>query len=438
MIERYSRKVMRDIWTEEAKFNAYLKVEISNAKAWKAYGKDALGKDLIIPDEDIKNLDKATFTVDRIKEIEAITKHDVVAFTRAVGESLGEEKKWIHYGLTSTDVVDTANGYLLKQANDILRKDIDAIMEVIKKRAIEFKMTPCIGRTHGMHADITSFGLKWALWYEDMVRCKERFEYACKEIQVGKLSGAVGNFANIPPQIEEYVCNDLGIGYAKISTQVLQRDRHAHYMACLSLVASELEKMALEVRNLSRQEVKETEEFFNKGQKGSSAMPHKRNPISSENICGCARVMRGYMDTFYQNIALWHERDISHSATERIILPDATELLDYMLNRFKGILENLTVFPEKMIDDINLTHGVIFAQRVLYKLIEKGFVREKAYDTVQPIAMKALETKTHYRDLLKADPSVNSVLTDEEIDSCFTLDYYLKNVDYIYNRIGIK
>ncbi|MCR5112812.1 MAG: adenylosuccinate lyase [Acholeplasmatales bacterium] len=438
MIERYSRKVMRDIWTEEAKFNAYLKVEISNAKAWKAYGKDALGKDLNIPDEDIKNLDKATFTVDRIKEIEAITKHDVVAFTRAVGESLGEEKKWIHYGLTSTDVVDTANGYLLKQANDILRKDIDAIMEVIKKRAIEFKMTPCIGRTHGMHADITSFGLKWALWYEDMVRCKERFEYACKEIQVGKLSGAVGNFANIPPQIEEYVCNDLGIGYAKISTQVLQRDRHAHYMACLSLVASELEKMALEVRNLSRQEVKETEEFFNKGQKGSSAMPHKRNPISSENICGCARVMRGYMDTFYQNIALWHERDISHSATERIILPDATELLDYMLNRFKGILENLTVFPEKMIDDINLTHGVIFAQRVLYKLIEKGFVREKAYDTVQPIAMKALETKTHYRDLLKADPSVNSVLTDEEIDSCFTLDYYLKNVDYIYNRIGIK
>ena len=429
---------MRDIWTEEAKFNAYLKVEISNAKAWKAYGKDALGKDLNIPDEDIKNLDKATFTVDRIKEIEAITKHDVVAFTRAVGESLGEEKKWIHYGLTSTDVVDTANGYLLKQANDILRKDIDAIMEVIKKRAIEFKMTPCIGRTHGMHADITSFGLKWALWYEDMVRCKERFEYACKEIQVGKLSGAVGNFANIPPQIEEYVCNDLGIGNAKISTQVLQRDRHAHYMACLSLVASELEKMALEVRNLSRQEVKETEEFFNKGQKGSSAMPHKRNPISSENICGCARVMRGYMDTFYQNIALWHERDISHSATERIILPDATELLDYMLNRFKGILENLTVFPEKMIDDINLTHGVIFAQRVLYKLIEKGFVREKAYDTVQPIAMKALETKTHYRDLLKADPSVNSVLTDEEIDSCFTLDYYLKNVDYIYNRIGIK
>ena len=430
MIERYSRKVMRDIWTEENKFNAYLKVEISNAKAWAELG--------VVPQEDLKKLDKATFNVDRIKEIEEVTKHDVVAFTRCVGESLGEEKKWIHYGLTSTDVVDTANGYLLKQANDILRKDIDAILEVLKKRALEFKFTPCIGRTHGMHADITSFGLKWALWYEDMQRCKERFNYAAKEIEVGKLSGAVGNFANIPPQIEEFVCKDLNIDYAKISTQVLQRDRHAFYMSSLALIASELEKMALEVRNLSRQEVKETEEAFSKGQKGSSAMPHKRNPISSENICGCARVIRGYMDTFYQNIALWHERDISHSSTERIILPDATELLDYMLNRFKGILENLTVFPEKMIEDIYLTRGVIFAQRVLYKLIEKGFVREKAYDNVQPIAMKALEEKKQYKDLLKEDPIVSSTLTNEEIDDCFTLDYYMKNVDYIFNRLKIK
>jgi adenylosuccinate lyase len=421
---------MRDIWTEENKFNAYLKVEISNAKAWSELG--------VVPKEDLPKLDLATFTVDRIKEIEAVTKHDVVAFTRAVGESLGEEKKWIHYGLTSTDVVDTANGYLLKQANEILRKDIVAIMDVLKKRAIEFKYTPCIGRTHGMHADITSFGLKWALWYEDMVRCLDRFDYACKEVEVGKLSGAVGNFANIPPAIEEYVCKDLGINYALISTQVLQRDRHAHYMSTLALIASELEKMALEVRNLSRQEVKETEEAFSKGQKGSSAMPHKRNPISSENICGCARVIRGYMDTFYQNIALWHERDISHSATERIILPDSTELLDYMLNRFKGILENLTVFPEKMMEDIYLTKGVIFAQRVLYKLIEKGFVREKAYDTVQPIAMKALDEKKQYQDLLKEDPTVSSMLTNEEIDECFTLDYYMKNVDYIFNRLGIK
>lgn len=430
MIERYSRKVMRDIWTEENKFDAYLKVEISNAKAWANLG--------VVPNEDLAKLDKATFNVARIKEIEEVTKHDVVAFTRCVGESLGDEKKWIHYGLTSTDVVDTANGYLLKQANAILRKDIDAIIDVLRKRAIEFKYTPCIGRTHGMHADITSFGLKWALWYEDMQRCKERFLNACKDIEVGKLSGAVGNFANIPPQIEEFVCADLGIDYAKISTQVLQRDRHAAYMSSLALIASELEKMALEVRNLSRQEVKETEEAFSKGQKGSSAMPHKRNPISSENICGCARVIRGYMDTFYQNIALWHERDISHSSTERIILPDATELLDYMLNRFKGILENLTVFPNKMLDDIYLTKGVIFAQRVLYKLIEKGFVREKAYDTVQPIAMKALEENKQYKDLLKEDPVVSSVLTNEEIDECFTLEYYMKNVDYIFNRLQIK
>lgn len=430
MIERYSRKCMRDIWTEENKFSAYLKVELANAKAWAKTG--------LVLEEDLKKLEKASFDVNRIKEIEAVTKHDVVAFTRAVGETLGDEKKWIHYGLTSTDVVDTANGYLLKQANAILLKDIDAIMDVIYKRAKEFKYTPCIGRTHGMHADITSFGLKWALWYSDFKRIKEEFRSACKNVEVGKLSGAVGNFANIPPSIEEDVCAQLGIGYADISTQVLQRDRHAQYMASLSLLGSQLEKMALEVRHLSRQEVKEAEEAFAKGQKGSSAMPHKRNPISSENICGCSRVLRGYMLTAYENIALWHERDISHSSTERIILPDATELLDYMLNRFKGILENLVVYPDKMLSDIYLTKGVIFAQRVLYALMTKGLVREAAYDTVQPIAMKALDEDKNYIDLLKEDSKVSSLLTNEEIDSCFTLDYYMKNVDYIFNRVGIK
>ncbi len=430
MIERYSRKCMRDIWTEENKFNAYLKVELLNAKAWSKLG--------IVPSEDLPKLDKATFDIKRIKEIELVTKHDVVAFTRAVGETLGEEKKWIHYGLTSTDVVDTANGYLLKCANEIILKDIDDIIEVVRKRAIEFKYTPCIGRTHGMHADITSFGLKWALWYSDLKRIREEFVNASKGVEVGKLSGAVGNFANIPPQIEESVCNDLGIDYALISTQVIQRDRHARYLSSLALIASELEKMALEVRHLARQEVKEAEEAFSKGQKGSSAMPHKRNPISSENICGCARVIRGYMNTSFENVALWHERDISHSSTERIILPDATCLIDYMLNRFKGVLEGLVVYPEKMIEDIYLTRGVIFAQRVLYKLIEKGLVREEAYDTVQPIAMRALEEKKQYQDLLKEDSKIKSLLTNEEIDSCFTLDYYLKNVDYIFNRLQIK
>ncbi len=429
MIERYSRKCMRDIWTEENKFNAYLKVELLNAKAWSKLG--------VVPEEDLPKLDKATFDIKRIKEIEAVTKHDVVAFTRAVGETLGEEKKWIHYGLTSTDVVDTANGYLLKCANEIILKDIDQIIEVVKKRANEFKYTPCIGRTHGMHADITSFGLKFALWYSDLVRIRSEFVNAARGVEVGKLSGAVGNFANIPPQIEESVCADLGIDYALISTQVIQRDRHARYLSSLALVASELEKMALEVRHLARQEVKEAEEAFSKGQKGSSAMPHKRNPISSENICGCARVIRGYMTTSFENVALWHERDISHSSTERIILPDATCLIDYMLNRFKGVLEGLVVYPEKMIEDIYLTRGVIFAQRVLYKLIEKGLVREEAYDTVQPIAMRALEEKKQYQDLLKQDSKIKSLLTDEEIDSCFTLDYYLKNVDYIFNRLEL-
>ncbi len=430
MIERYSRKQMRDIWSEKNKFDTYLKVELLNAKAWSKLG--------VVPEEDLPKLDKATYSIDRVKEIEVITKHDVVAFTRAVGESLGEEKKWIHYGLTSTDVVDTANGYLLKCANDIIEKDLCDIMNVIKKRALEFEYTPCIGRTHGMHADITSFGLKWALWYSDLTRIKEEFEAARKNVEVGKLSGAVGNFANIPPQIEESVCADLGISYANISTQVIQRDRHAQYMSVLSLIASELEKMALEVRHLARQEVKEAEEAFSKGQKGSSAMPHKRNPISSENICGCARVMRGYMLTSFENIALWHERDISHSSTERIILPDSTALLDYMLVRFKSILENLVVYPDKMIEDIYLTRGVIFAQRVLYKLIDKGLVREEAYDTVQPIAMRALEEKKNYQDLLKEDQKVSSLLTNEEIDDCFTLDYYMKNVDFIYKRVGIK
>ncbi|MBR1868941.1 MAG: adenylosuccinate lyase [Bacteroidales bacterium] len=430
MIERYSRKVMRDIWTEENKFNAYLEVEILSCEAWSKLG--------VIPAEDVEKIRaNAKFDVARIQEIEQQTKHDVVAFTRAVSESLGEERKWVHYGLTSTDVVDTANGYLLKQANAILAKDLEDFCAVLRKRAVEFKSTPCIGRTHGIHADITSFGLKWALWYEEMKRNVARFKDACADVEAGKMSGAVGNFANIPPFIQDYVCEKLGIASANISTQVLQRDRHAHYVGTLALIASTLEQMAFEVRNLQRTEVREVEEAFSKGQKGSSAMPHKRNPISSENICGCARVMRGYMATAYENVALWHERDISHSSTERIILPDATELLDYMLNRFKGILENLFVYPENMLANIWRTKGVIFAQRVMNALIGKGFAREKAYDTVQPIAMRAWTEGLDYRTLLKESPEVRAVLTEEELEGCFTLDYYFKNVDYIFGRVGI-
>ena len=430
MIERYSRKVMRDVWTEENKFGAYLEVETLSCEAWSKLG--------VIPAEDVEKIRaNARFEVSRIREIEEQTRHDVVAFTRAVSESLGEERKWVHYGLTSTDVVDTANGYLLKQANAILLQDLKDFQEVLRKRAMEFKATPCIGRTHGIHADITSFGLKWALWYEEMKRNIERFLSAAARVEAGKMSGAVGNFANIPPFIQDYVCEKLGIESAAISTQVLQRDRHANYVGALALIAATLEQMAFEVRNLQRTEVREVEEAFGKGQKGSSAMPHKRNPISSENICGCARVMRGYMSASCENVALWHERDISRSSTERIILPDATELLDYMLCRFKGILENLVVYPENMMANIWRTRGVIFAQRVMNALIGKGLTREQAYDTVQPIAMKAWTEGLDYRTLLKESEAVMGLLTVEELEGCFTLDYYFKNVDYILKRTGI-
>ncbi len=431
MIERYSRPKMRKIWTDENKFNAYLKVEIEACKAWSALG--------YIPEEDVLKIEKnASFDINRIFEIETQTKHDVVAFTRAVSETLGEERKWVHYGLTSTDVVDTANGYLLKQANDIINEDINSFMEVLKKQALRFKDVPCIGRTHGIHADITSFGLKFALWYEEMKRNLRRFSEARRDVEAGKMSGAVGNFANIPPFIQDFVCKNLGIESANISTQVLQRDRHAYYMATLAVIASSLEQMAFEIRNLQRTEVHEAEEAFSKGQKGSSAMPHKRNPISSENICGCARVMRGYMATAYENVALWHERDISHSSTERIILPDATMLLDYMLNRFKGILENLVVYPENMLKNIYMTNKVIFAQRVMNALINKGLVREAAYDLVQPIAMKAYNEGKDYEELLGNNEEVMKHLSKEELDSCFTIDYYFKNIQYIYDRVGIR
>ena len=431
MIERYSREIMRKVWTEQNKFDAYLRVEILASEAWSQLG--------VVPKEDVEKLWKnASFDINRIYEIEQQTRHDIVAFTRAVSETLGDERKWVHYGLTSTDVVDTANGYLLKQANSILLEDIEKMLEVLRNRAIEFKNTPCIGRTHGIHADITSFGLKWALWYEEMKRNLTRFIAASRGVEVGKISGAVGNFANIPPFIQDYVCEKLGIDSANISTQVIQRDRHAYYMATLAVIASSIEQMSMEIRNLQRTEVHEVEESFGKGQKGSSAMPHKRNPISSENMCGCARVMRGYMAAFYENVALWHERDISHSSSERIILPDATMLLDYMLNRFRGILENLVVFKDVMEENIYRTRKVIFAQRVMNALIERGFSREQAYDTVQPVAMRAMSERADYQELLAETPAVMDVLSREELDACFTLEYYLKNVDFIFDRVGIE
>ena len=430
MIDRYSKKEMRDLWSEEAKFRAWLEVEILIDEAWAKLGE--------IPEEDVKKIrEKADFSVDRILEIEETTHHDVVAFTRCVSESLGEEKKWIHYGVTSTDVVDTAYGYRYKLANDILYQDILAFMEVLKENALKYKDTVMMGRTHGVHAEITTFGMKFALWYEEMKRNLERFQFARKDVECGKISGAVGTFANIPPFVQDYVCEHLGINSAAISTQILQRDRHAHYFATLALIGSCLEQKATEVRHLQRTEVREVEEKFRKGQKGYSAMPHKRNPIGSENICGCARVLHGYMVTAYEDVPLWHERDISHSSAERIIAPDATALLDYMLNRFGSILKNLTVFPENMKANIWKTNGVIFSQRFMLKLVEKGWSREQAYDTVQPQAIKAWENNLDFRTLMESLPEVTAVLSKDEIDDCFDTAYHTHRIDEIYKRVGL-
>lgn len=430
MISRYSRPEMSDIWTEQSQFQAWLDVELASCWAWAKLG--------TIPMEDVDELyDKASFDLDRIKEIEAKTRHDVVAFTRAVSETLGEEKKWVHYGLTSTDVVDTAWGVRLKQANTLLLEDLERIISVLEKKAKKHKYTVMMGRTHGIHAEPTTFGLKCALWYAEMRRNLERFKKAADDVEFGKLSGSVGTFANIPPEVEQYTCEKLGLTPAPISTQTLQRDRHAHYLSVLALIGSTMEKMAVEIRHLQRSEVREAEEAFRKGQKGSSSMPHKRNPISSENITGCARVLRGYMVTAYENIPLWHERDISHSSAERIILPDATILLDYMLNRFANVVENLVVFEENMESNIWKTHGLVFSQRVLNKLIEKGIMREEAYDAVQPLAMEAWEKQKPFKPLVEGDEYITDKLTQEEIDDAFDLKHHTRNVDAIYKRVGL-
>lgn len=430
MIQRYSRKEMLNVWSDKNKFDAWLKVEFFASEAFEKLG--------IIPKYDVKKLwENGKFDLDRIYELEKETRHDVVAFTRAVSESLGDEKKWVHYGLTSTDVVDTAYGYLLKQANDIIKNDIQKILEVLKEKAIKYKNTPCIGRTHGVHADITCFGLKFALWYDEMKRNFERFKLASREVEVGKISGAVGTFANTEPFVQDYVCEKLGLISSNISTQTLQRDRHATYISIISLIGSTLEKIGIEIRHLQRTEVREVEEFFSSGQKGSSAMPHKRNPISSENIAGCARILRGYMVSAFENIQLWHERDISHSSAERIILPDSTILIDYMLNRFTNILENLVVFEDNMIKNINKTNGVIFSQRVMTKLIDKGLSREEAYDIIQPLSMSSWTSGRNFKDILFESEKVLKHLTRDEIEDSFSIEYHLRNVDTILKRVGI-
>lgn len=430
MISRYSREEMTAIWTEENQFQSWLEVELAACYAWSKLGH--------IPEGDVEILYRdARFDINRIREIEEVTRHDVVAFTRAVSETLGEEKKWIHYGLTSTDVVDTAWGFRLKQANEILRNGITQMIDVLAKKALKYKYTVMMGRTHGVHAEPTTFGLKCALWYAEMVRNLDRFNLAAADVEFGKLSGAVGTFANIPPDVETLTCERLGLQAAPISTQTLQRDRHAYYMATLALIGSTMEKIAVEIRHLQKSETREVEERFFEGQKGSSAMPHKRNPIGSENITGCARVLRGYMVTAYENIPLWHERDISHSSAERIILPDATILLDYMLDRFSRLIENLVVFEDTMLENMNRTHRLVFSQRLLLKLIDKGLSREKAYDMVQPLAMEAWSKKTDYKVIIENNGTMNGILSQEEIDDAFNPEYHTSQVDTIFRRVGL-
>ncbi|MFT4604341.1 MAG: adenylosuccinate lyase [Rhodothermales bacterium] len=430
MIERYSRPEMAALWTEKAQFDAWLEVELAACWAWSKLG--------VIPPEDVEKLyANAAFDVDRIHEIEEVTRHDVVAFTRSVSESLGSERKWVHYGLTSSDVVDTAWSVRLMRANVMIREKLTRLIEVLGRRAVEHKHTLMMGRTHGVHAEPTTFGLKMALYYTEMKRNLKRFDAAAEDLRVGKVSGSVGTFAHLPTDVERFTCERLGLEAALISTQVLQRDRHAHYMSVLALIGATLEKMAVEVRGLQKSEVREVEEAFRKGQKGSSSMPHKRNPVGSENITGCARLLRGYMITAYENVPLWHERDISHSSAERVILPDATTVLHYALHRFGGLMDNLVVFPETMRENMERTFGLYNSQRLLNALIDKGLVREKAYDTVQPLAMRAWTERRSFKDLVDASPEIAEYLTPEEIAAEFDVEYHLQRVDEIIERVGL-
>jgi adenylosuccinate lyase len=430
VIDRYSRPEMANLWTLEQRYHWWLQVEILACEAWADLG--------VIPAEDVAKIrEKATFDVNRVLEIEQETRHDVVAFTRAVSESLGPERKWVHYGLTSTDVVDTALSAQIQKAVAILRDDIGQLLDTLKTLAAKHKYTVMMGRTHGVHAEPTTFGLKVALWYAEMVRNLERFDAAAERMRYGKISGAVGTYANVHPKVEQYVCEKLGLKPAPISTQTLQRDRHAEFVFTLSLIGTTLDKIATEIRGLQKSEIRELEEPFYKGQKGSSAMPHKRNPVSCEQISGLARVLRGYVIPALEDVPLWHERDISHSSVERVIIPDATILVDYLLNRMNRILRDLNVYPENMKRNMERTYGLTYSQRVLTALIDKGIAREVAYDTVQPCAMRAWEEERPFRDIIKEAPLVKENLSEQELDACFDPSWHLKHVDTIFERLGL-
>lgn len=431
MIDRYTRKIMKDLWSEKARYDALLLVEKKASEAWFKLG--------LFTSKELNDILEATYDLDEVKALELETKHDIIAFTRNLSERMSSDaKKWIHYGLTSTDVVDTAYGVVFKKVNEVLLSDIEAFMAILKKKAIQYKDTICVGRTHGIHADLTSFGLKWALWYDEMSRNLTRFKAACLDIEIGKISGAVGNYANVPPFIQDDVCASLGLKSAAISTQVLQRDSHAHYIHVLALIGSTLEKIAVEIRHLSRTEIGEVREPFSQKQKGSSAMPHKKNPITSENISGISRLLRGYTIPAFENIALWHERDISHSSVERVIFADSTTLLDYILVRYMDTLDHLNVYPAKMLENVEITKGALYAQRLMNVLIEKyQYLREEAYDFIQGVSSYAIEHHIHMKDLLLKHEDFKGLhpMSEGDIESAMTHDYYLKQVDTIYSKV---
>jgi len=428
MIPRYTRPEMGKLWDIENKYQKWLDIEIAVCEVWAELGE--------IPVDTLKVIKKkARFDVQKINEIENVVKHDVIAFLTSVAQNLGPESRFIHKGLTSSDILDTALALLMREASNIIIKDIKGLMDVIKKQAYKYKDTPIIGRSHGVHAEPMTFGLKFALWYEDMRRNLERIKRAKETISIGKLSGAVGTFSNIPPAIEEKVCRKLGLKPEPVATQIVQRDRHAEYLITLALIAASIEKIATEIRHLQRSEVLEAEEPFMAGQKGSSAMPHKRNPVGCENLSGLARLVRTNAMAALENIALWHERDISHSSVERVIIPDSSILVDYMLDRLKGILEGLHVYPKRMKENMAKSYGLYNSQRVMLALIDKGLSREDAYDIVQRNAMMSWKEEIDFKKLLLKDKEVKKYLTAKEIQAIFDLGYYLKNVDYIFKRV---
>ena len=428
MIARYTRPQMGQIWSDENKYRMWLAVETAAS--------ETLAEDGIVPAGAAKAIrERGDFSVARIHEIEAEVRHDVIAFTTAVAEKIGPESRWLHYGLTSNDVVDTAQALQIKAASALIREDLLALIEILKKRALEFKHTPTIGRTHGIHAEPTTFGLKLLNWYAEMRRNLERFDAAAEQIRIGKLSGAVGTFGHLSPKHEERICEKLGLKPAPVATQVIQRDRHAHYISTLAIITATLDKIAVEIRHLQRTEVREAEEYFSEKQKGSSAMPHKRNPITTEQISGLARVVRANAQASYENVALWHERDISHSSVERVIFPDSTILTDYLLSKTTSLIEKLLVYPKRMLKNLESTGGLIFSGQLLLDLAEAGMLREDAYRLVQGHAMRAWKEDLVFRDLIKADSEITAKLSPQKLEHAFDLNRQLRNVDAIFDRV---